>query len=74
MSAGTLEQLNELGGLGALVVDIAAGDRALDAMGHKRELKCACVGGSSNVPPGLVSLTENVAMVAMALWMLARPH
>jgi glutaredoxin len=40
----------------------------------KREIKCACVGGSSNVPLGFVSLTENVMMVAMALWMLARPH
>ena len=38
----------------------------------KRELKCACVGGSSNVPLGFVSLTENVMMVAMALWMGAR--
>lgn len=35
----------------------------------KRELKCACVGGSSNVPLGFVSLTENVMMVAMAVWM-----
>jgi len=35
----------------------------------KRTLKCACVGGSSNVPLGFVSLTENVMMVAMALWM-----
>ena len=36
----------------------------------KRDLKCACVGGSSNVPLGFVSLTENVMMVAMAAWML----
>lgn len=36
----------------------------------KRELKCACVGGDSNVPLGFISLTENVMMVAMALWML----
>ncbi len=36
----------------------------------KRDLKCACVGGSSNVPLGFVSLTENVMMVAMAIWML----
>jgi glutaredoxin len=36
---------------------------------QKRELKCACVGGSSRVPLGFVSLTENVMMVAMALWM-----
>ena len=35
----------------------------------KRELKCACVGGSSNVPLGFISLTENVMMVAMAIWM-----
>lgn len=35
----------------------------------KRELKCACVGGSSNVPLGFVSLLENVMMVAMAVWM-----
>ena len=35
----------------------------------KRKLKCACVGGSSNVPLGFVSLTENLMMVAMALWM-----
>ena len=41
---------------------------------QKRELKCACVGGSSRVPLGFVSLTENVAMVAMALWMLVGPH
>jgi hypothetical protein len=39
----------------------------------KRELKCACVGGASNVPLGFISLTENVMMVAMAVWMLARP-
>src|SRR5690606_5144956 len=27
---------------------------------EKRELKCACVGGGSNVPLGFVSLTENL--------------
>ncbi|WP_159975645.1 MULTISPECIES: MauE/DoxX family redox-associated membrane protein [unclassified Novosphingobium] len=36
---------------------------------QKRELKCACVGGSGNVPLGFVSLTENLFMVGMALWM-----
>ncbi len=35
----------------------------------KRELKCACVGGDSNVPLGFVSLTENLVMIAMGLWM-----
>lgn len=38
----------------------------------KRELKCACVGGDSNVPLGFVSLTENLIMVAMGLWMPLR--
>jgi glutaredoxin len=35
----------------------------------KRELKCACVGGSSNVPLGFISLTENLMMIGMALVM-----
>lgn len=38
----------------------------------KRELKCACVGGASKVPLGFVSLTENVMMLAMAIWMPAK--
>ena len=38
---------------------------------EKRELKCACVGGSSKVPLGFVSLTENLMMVGMAIWMAA---
>lgn len=35
----------------------------------KRELKCACVGGDTNVPLGAVSLTENLMMIAMGVWM-----
>ncbi|WP_172330762.1 MauE/DoxX family redox-associated membrane protein [Mangrovicoccus sp. HB161399] len=38
----------------------------------KRELKCACAGGNSNVPLGFVSLSENLAMMAMGLWMPLR--
>ncbi|MCR9111361.1 MAG: glutaredoxin [Rhodobacteraceae bacterium] len=38
----------------------------------KRELKCACVGGGSNVPLGFVSLTENLMMMFMGIWMPAR--
>lgn len=53
-----------IGGIGAVSVFKAV-------YVDKRELKCACVGGGSNVPLGFVSLTENVMMVAMALWMLA---
>lgn len=40
---------------------------------QNRDIKCACVGGSANVPLGFVSLTENIAMVAMGIWMLVRP-
>lgn len=36
----------------------------------KRELKCACVGGDSNVPLGFVSLSENLFMIAGGLIML----
>jgi glutaredoxin len=36
----------------------------------RRELTCACVGGSSNVPLGFISLTENLMMVGMGIWML----
>ncbi|MFN6987373.1 MAG: MauE/DoxX family redox-associated membrane protein, partial [Rhizobium oryzihabitans] len=39
----------------------------------KRELKCACVGGDSKVPLGFVSLSENLMMVGMAIWMLVKP-
>ncbi|MGB3502334.1 MAG: glutaredoxin [Mesorhizobium sp.] len=39
----------------------------------KRELKCACVGGSAKVPLGFVSLIENLAMIAMGIWMLVKP-
>jgi len=54
-----------IGGVGAISVFKAV---YID----KRELKCACVGGSSNVPLGFVSLTENLMMVVMALWMTVR--
>lgn len=36
---------------------------------EKRELRCACVGGESNVPLGFLSLTENLMMILMGLWM-----
>ena len=39
----------------------------------RRDLKCACVGGDSNVPLGFISLTENLLMIGMALWMLMLP-
>ena len=38
----------------------------------KRELKCACVGGDSNVPLVFISLTENLFMIAAGIWMFVR--
>ena len=70
MIAGVLTWLSApialvIGGIGAVSVFKAV---YLD----KRELKCACVGGDSNVPLGFLSLTENLMMIAMAVWMLIR--
>lgn len=53
-----------IGGIGAISVVKAV-------YIERRTLHCACVGGSSNVPLGFVSLTENLMMVAMAVAMLA---
>ncbi|BDX17978.1 membrane protein [Halopseudomonas aestusnigri] len=39
---------------------------------ERRDLRCACVGGDSNVPLGFISLTENLMMVGMAIWMLIK--
>lgn len=38
----------------------------------KRDIKCACVGGGSNVPLGFISLSENLGMMGMALWMIVK--
>lgn len=40
----------------------------------QRELKCACAGGDSNVPLGFVSLTENIMMMVMGVWMPLRMY
>ncbi len=70
MTAGVLDWLSVpvaliIGGIGAVSVFKAV-------YVDRRTLKCACVGGSSNVPLGFVSLTENLFMIGMALWMVVR--
>lgn len=72
MIAGVLNWLSIplalfIGGIGAVSVFKAV---YID----RRELKCACVGGDSNVPLGFVSFTENIMMIAMAIWMLSGIH
>ncbi|MCJ2177440.1 MauE/DoxX family redox-associated membrane protein [Novosphingobium album (ex Hu et al. 2023)] len=37
---------------------------------QKRQLECACVGASGKVLLGFVSMTENLFMIGMGLWML----
>lgn len=71
MVAGVLTWLSApvalfIGGIGAVSVFKAV-------YVDRRELKCACVGGDSNVPLGFLSLTETLMMIAMAIWMLAAP-
>ena len=70
MAAGLLPWLSVplalfVGGVGAVSVVKAV------YIDH-RALKCACVGGASRVPLGFVSLTENLMMVGMAVWMGVR--
>ena len=65
MLAGVLDPLVSatalfIGGVGAASVIKAV---YID----KRELRCACVGGNSNVPLGFISLTENLMMLLMGL-------
>lgn len=69
MVAGALTWLSApvalvIGGIGAVSVVKAV---YLD----RRDLRCACIGGGGNAPLGFVSLTENVMMVGMAIFMLA---
>ncbi|MGC1480499.1 MAG: MauE/DoxX family redox-associated membrane protein, partial [Chthoniobacterales bacterium] len=39
---------------------------------EKRDVSCACVGGGSSVPLGFISLTENLMMMGMSVWMLVK--
>jgi glutaredoxin/uncharacterized membrane protein YphA (DoxX/SURF4 family) len=39
---------------------------------EKRDLECACTGGGDGVPLGSLSLTENLLMIGMAIWMLLK--
>ena len=54
-----------IGGIGAVSVFKAV-------YVEKRDLKCACVGGGVNVPLGFISLSENLAMIAIAIWMILK--
>ncbi|MEM1273278.1 MAG: glutaredoxin [Pseudomonadota bacterium] len=74
--AGLLMMAGVLTWLSAPAALIVAGIGAVSVFKavyiDRRELKCACVGGDSKVPLGFVSLTENLMMVGMAIWMLSK--
>ena len=71
--AGVLMLMGVLNWLSAPVVLVVAGIGAISVIKavyiDKREIKCACL-GDSRVPLGFVSLTENLMMIGMAMWML----
>lgn len=53
----------------AIVIGIAGGISIIKAVYvEKQDLNCACVGGNSNVPLGLVSFLENAVMAGMGIW------
>ncbi|MGE6482061.1 MauE/DoxX family redox-associated membrane protein [Psychrobacter namhaensis] len=63
--------LNPIAGIVAFTIGLIGGISVIKAVYiDKRELKCACVGGDSNVPLGAISLTENVMMFGMGGYML----
>lgn len=70
MMAGVLTWLSAPAAL--LVASIGAISVFKAVYVDKRDLKCACVGGDSKVPLGFVSLTENLMMIGMAVWMLSK--
>lgn len=73
-TAGTLMAAHALAWLSvpiALIIGTIGAASVINAVWiRKRKLKCACVGGSSRVPLGPVSLAENLAMIGMGLWMM----
>ena len=70
MMAGVLTWLSAPAAL--IVASIGAISVFKAVYKDKRELKCACVGGDSKVPLGFVSLTENLMMIGIAVWMLSK--
>lgn len=55
----------------ALFVGITGGVAIIKAVYiDKADLNCACIGGNSNVPLGVVSFSENAMMTIMGAWVL----
>jgi len=58
-------------GVISVIIGVAGGISIFKAVYiDKKDLNCACVGGSSKVPLGLVSFIENGVMAAMGIYVL----
>ena len=56
-------------GSNALFSGHGSGSVSRRCVHRQARTECACFGGSSNVPLGFVSLTDNLMMIAMAIWL-----
>ncbi|MCM8527164.1 MAG: glutaredoxin [Lentisphaeraceae bacterium] len=58
-------------GILSIIVGLAGGISIIKAVYvDKTDLNCACVGGNSNVPLGIISFSENAMMAGMGVWVL----
>lgn len=56
----------------SLLVGVIGGISIIKAVYiDKTDLNCACVGGNSNVPLGIISFTENAMMAGMGIWIIS---
>lgn len=72
-------RLSKLQGMGLLWIPGALSNGTVGAVSvckavyvDRREIRCDCVGGDSNVLLCFVPLIENLMMIALAIWMLIK--
>lgn len=59
-------------GIGSMLVGVTGATSIIKAVYiEKRSLNCACVGGNSKLPLGVVSIAENTMMVLMGIMLIA---
>ena len=58
-------------GIGSLAVGLSGGASVVKAVYiDKKDLNCACIGGNSKAPLGIVSFVENAMMVVMGAMLI----
>ena len=59
-------------GIGSLAVGLSGGVSVVKAVYlDKKDLTCACIGGNSKAPLGIVSFAENAMMAVMGAFLIA---